>query len=63
MTLQQLEKTRETIQNLTSLKDNPMPKEINKIDSALENFFHKLYKSHYFNMSNYFMYDDLYRTN
>lgn len=56
MTLKQVEKLRNSIQELNSLRDNPTPKAISKVDSSLENFFHEMYKSPYLNISNHYMY-------
>ena len=56
MTLKQVEKLRISIQELNSLRDNPTPKAISKVDSSLENFFHEMYKSPYLNISNHYMY-------
>lgn len=56
MTLQQIEKIRSSINELEKLKISPTPIGISRIDSSLENFFHKLYKSPYLKITNYFMY-------
>lgn len=56
MTLQQIEKIRNAINELGKLKISPTPTSISRIDCSLENFFHEQYKSPYLNISNHFMY-------
>ncbi len=63
MTLQQIEKIRSTISELDKLKATPTPTAISRIDSSLENFFHKLYESPYLNISNHFLYGTEITTN
>lgn len=56
MTLKQIEKIRNCIEKLNILKVKPTPQAISKIDSELENFFHKDYLSPHLNIGLYFAY-------
>ena len=56
MTLKQIEKIRNCIEKLNILKVKPTPEAISKIDSELENFFHKDYLSPHLNIGLYFAY-------
>ncbi len=57
MTYKQIEKLYESKQTLENAKSNPTVEIISKIDSALENFFHKLYQSPYLYITNHIIYD------
>ena len=57
MTYKQIEKLYESKQTLENAKSNPTVEIISKIDSALENFFHKLYQSPYLYITNPIIYD------